>query len=311
MWLSTENGQKQFEKSASSSNTNLLREAKTKVLHAGFLLLFNGQTWTIWLLNQNILFVWTLPSWSCCVRAEGVISECLRKKSVQLFFCFFLLFFFFPTSQERWDEDFCMISENEKCIREPTAEWHYYTSEMQHVPSEIVDIYTGTVKRFAVAIINKARIWIVRILYNLSSTEKPHPNSSPRASSVQCKAYSLPPDTRCVQNSLTIPFISIICAWVILQGKYFIQILFASILWCGFSWPFTFLLLLKSEKIGVSESAALCLVTAHGVIEDGICSALPNAGWHILRAQKTLMKLLSKCLQSKPCDPSRNEVTAR
>lgn len=51
-----------------------------------------------------------------------------------------------------------MISENEKCIREPTAEWHYYTSEMQHVPFEIVGIYTGNVKRFAVAIINKARI---------------------------------------------------------------------------------------------------------------------------------------------------------
>lgn len=48
-----------------------------------------------------------------------------------------------------------MISENEKCTREPTAEWHYYTSELLHVPFETVGIYTGNVKRFAVIIIRQ------------------------------------------------------------------------------------------------------------------------------------------------------------
>lgn len=125
------------------------------------------------------------------------------------------------------------------------------------------------------------------------------------------KAYSLPPDTQCMRNSLTVPSVLIVSMWAISQGTYFTQILFAFVLWCGFSWSFTSLLLLKSKKAGAVVSAALWLVTAYGVTADGICSMLPNARWHILRTQKALVKLLLKCLQSKPCDYSGHEVTAQ
>lgn len=54
------------------------------------------------------------------------------------------------------------------------------------------------------------------------------------------------------------------------------------------SWPFTSLLLLTSNKTGVLEPVAFCSVTVYGVTAGGIFPMLPNARWHLSRAQKPL-----------------------
>lgn len=158
-----------------------------------------------------------------------------------------------------------------------------------YVHFEIVGINIFNEQSYAVAIINTERMRkqeSFKIFFRGKVSPKQLVKSHGLWISKEC---SLAQDTSCMQEQLDYYTFYLDYLDVINPTG---QILHSGSLCFHFrmgifpSWPFTSLLPLKSNKTGVLESAAFCLVTAYGVTADGICSMLPNARWRLWRAQK-------------------------